>query len=654
MINTHIKTTHFKNCLGVFQGGGAKAIAFIGAYEQARKNGVFFSELAGTSAGSLFAALIAAGATPEYLSKLVSETNFQQFNAPKDKSISDKYGTKLSIYKRLVPSKYKFLVDFIENLGVYSSEQLEVWLNEKLSELLGMEGREVTFNDLRLPLHVVGTDLTNQNQITWSSETTPHHKVAHAVRCSCTIPVYFQPVDMQYVDGGLVSSLPTFSLSKRGHYDKVLCFTLSERRPKAQCLKSYLLNLAGAVIDGAVSIQEELQSNTYYIEIQNLDVGTTDFEKLSKKLIDSSINKGREAASKFFEHETINISNRQFKSERYSRDQILNFVVLEEAQNHEQVFISLQNTRLVYSLFPTIFDWVNNKLDITFITKTVEQTIAHLEPDKKSKEKPHEEYRRFLLKKFGIRLIELEEIPFSGFLFRSDAGDYDKSILLYEDEDQIKKVGNGVIYHPNQDTYAHKSLFESLTKDFDVNGSVAKTPSFKIESVSAGKITRALKNVKQYKPNKVHVQFKNVEIQKISSITKYVKSYKYFQIEKFIKTLSKAGIDLFEACAIKFEDDTEFLITPPVIEKFSEEYRLIEGNSRLIYCFRELELDSIQSIVVEHVSVNLPSSDSFSLSEVIVTSKDLIGKDRYTGFNFEAFRYIEEAVRPPKIYVGKI
>lgn len=70
---------YFTNCIAVFQGGGCKAIAYIGAYEKAYQEGVFFSELAGTSAGAVIAALIAAGASPEYMKKIVKELNFNVF-----------------------------------------------------------------------------------------------------------------------------------------------------------------------------------------------------------------------------------------------------------------------------------------------------------------------------------------------------------------------------------------------------------------------------------------------------------------------------------------------------------------------------------------------------------------------------------------------
>lgn len=205
------KTRNFKNCLGVFQGGGCKAIAFVGAYEEVKRRGVNFSELAGTSAGSIFAALIAAGATPEYLNNLVLNIDFKRFNRPVDKSVSEKYGFKgFSKVRKVIRKLFSdealhSLLDILDNLGLYSSEELESWLNDELKKLLNIKSGVITFKDLKLPLHVIATDLNKQQPIVWNLDKNPEYSVSHAVRCSCTIPLYFQPVDMSYLDGGLVS-----------------------------------------------------------------------------------------------------------------------------------------------------------------------------------------------------------------------------------------------------------------------------------------------------------------------------------------------------------------------------------------------------------------------------------------------------------------
>ncbi len=48
-------------CGAVFQGGGVRGIAFVGAVSALQKWGYEFENLAGTSAGAIVAALLAAG-----------------------------------------------------------------------------------------------------------------------------------------------------------------------------------------------------------------------------------------------------------------------------------------------------------------------------------------------------------------------------------------------------------------------------------------------------------------------------------------------------------------------------------------------------------------------------------------------------------------
>jgi len=70
------RTRFFQTCFGVFQGGGCRGAAFVGALEQATARGVDFAGVAGTSAGSIVAALLGAGATPDYLRKVLQELSF--------------------------------------------------------------------------------------------------------------------------------------------------------------------------------------------------------------------------------------------------------------------------------------------------------------------------------------------------------------------------------------------------------------------------------------------------------------------------------------------------------------------------------------------------------------------------------------------------
>lgn len=640
------KTVHFKNSLGVFQGGGCKAIAFVGAFEEARNRGVFFSEVAGTSAGSIFASLIAAGATPEYLKDLVNNTQFTQFNAPVDKKVSKEFGSKLGMIRGIFPGgPAKSILKFLRHLGLYSSNQLQVWLNEKLNELLGTEGKEITFSDLKLPLHVIATDISSQNQVTWSLKETPNEKVAYAVRCSCTIPFYFQPVDMRYVDGGLVSNLPTFSLQNHvGHYEKILCFTLSDKSSAVSDMKSYLTNMASAVIDGAVHIQGLLQSNTYHINIENLPVTTTAFDDLNEKNIQETMRIGKEAAEKFFDAETIKITERQSNIDKPTKDHILTSVVNENALDHKKILVCQPDTRLVYTLFPTILDWLHNNVEVIFVTKT---------EDSSHKDFQHELYRRLLLEKLGVRLVIIDSLPLSCFLFKSSHEENHTSIVMYSDEEQVRAAGHGKIYRSIADKYVHEYLWKSFEVHIQDIGlsAVTNESHFKIKKVPHSELKRSLKNVRQYRNNDIHIQLKNVNINNVKFLTRFVKSYKYNQIKKFIDILRHYEIYDFESYAIVSNDGTEFLITPPVVEKYNDDYRLIEGNSRFVYFFRELKVSKIKALVVENVTERLPSSGAYSLDSIIVTTKDKNGETRYEEFNYQDFRKIEENVRPPSKYI---
>jgi len=75
-------TSFFKSSAGVFQGGGCRAAAFVGAYSEAIRRGVSFAEVAGTSAGSMVAALIGAGANPDDLRAAIGQLDFNSFLRP--------------------------------------------------------------------------------------------------------------------------------------------------------------------------------------------------------------------------------------------------------------------------------------------------------------------------------------------------------------------------------------------------------------------------------------------------------------------------------------------------------------------------------------------------------------------------------------------
>lgn len=63
----------------VFSGGGVKAFAFIGVLQALYEKNIEIERVAGTSAGAIIAAFVAAGYQPDKLEQLFCELDLRSF-----------------------------------------------------------------------------------------------------------------------------------------------------------------------------------------------------------------------------------------------------------------------------------------------------------------------------------------------------------------------------------------------------------------------------------------------------------------------------------------------------------------------------------------------------------------------------------------------
>lgn len=187
---------------GVFSGGGIKGFALIGAYEVVEQRGFQFRRVAGTSAGSIIAALIAAGYTSGQIKHLMNELDVKKF---------------MDARKNIIPLAMTKWLYLYWRLGLYKGSELEKWLEEKLA-LKGIR----RFSDLPAQaLRIVASDLTNGRLVVLPDDLPSYginpaaFSVAKAVRMSCSIPYFFEPVKLSgvrqtslIVDGGVLSNFP--------------------------------------------------------------------------------------------------------------------------------------------------------------------------------------------------------------------------------------------------------------------------------------------------------------------------------------------------------------------------------------------------------------------------------------------------------------
>ncbi len=187
---------------GVFSGGGIKDFALVGAYQVLEEKGFRFDRLAGTSAGAILACFIAAGYTGKEIEQMLEEQDFQTLLDPR---------------KTILPFPIMKWFSLYWRMGLYQGKALEDWFMKKLA-LKGV----YTFGDLpEGTLRLIASDLTNGKLMVLpddlahygiSANTFP---VARALRMSCGIPFFFEPVKLNIgfgnsivVDGGVLSNFP--------------------------------------------------------------------------------------------------------------------------------------------------------------------------------------------------------------------------------------------------------------------------------------------------------------------------------------------------------------------------------------------------------------------------------------------------------------
>ena len=75
-----------KKIHAVFEGGGVKGTGLVGAVQVTEDRGYTFDRVAGTSAGAIIAALIAAGYTAAEMKEIMFALDYKKF---KDKGLGD-------------------------------------------------------------------------------------------------------------------------------------------------------------------------------------------------------------------------------------------------------------------------------------------------------------------------------------------------------------------------------------------------------------------------------------------------------------------------------------------------------------------------------------------------------------------------------------
>lgn len=287
-------------CDAVFEGGGVKGLAFIGAIQETEKQGYTYNRIAGTSAGSIIASLLAVGYSGAELEGMLDELSFLFFLKPNLIGRLPVFGKGLNL---------------LFGNGIYSSVYIEKWLGEKLRQK-GVQ----TFGDLPAgKLKIIVSDISNgklviipddlhQYHISWES-----FPVSLAVRISSSIPYFFQPYilympnkkKVYMVDGGLLSNYPIWLFDARhsprwptfGYRLRAAEFMQEPNKIRGPLTMFMALFSTMMEAHDRRHIEEANASRTVFIPVENIKA--TDFN-LTTKQKKQLVELGRSQTKQFF------------------------------------------------------------------------------------------------------------------------------------------------------------------------------------------------------------------------------------------------------------------------------------------------------------------------------------------------------------------
>jgi NTE family protein len=307
-----IKPLPEKRADAVFEGGGVKGIGLAGALYTAEKLGIKWQNVAGTSAGSIVASLVAAGYSANEILRILQGQDLEKF---KDKGPEDKMP--------LVGMAFSVL----SQLGIYEGNYIENWIRTLLAKRgkslfkdLLYEGPDAADERYRYTLRVVTAEVTGGELVVLPQDIARYEKdpddfsIARAVRMSTSIPGFFEPVKLGkriFVDGGMLSNFPVWLFDSDGVPewptfgfrlvdDKAIRDGQVRKRPrKIKGPTDYIVALVSTMMEAHDRYYIRTRNYVRTILIPTLGIRATDYDMKKERQLKLFLS-GARAAVKFF------------------------------------------------------------------------------------------------------------------------------------------------------------------------------------------------------------------------------------------------------------------------------------------------------------------------------------------------------------------
>lgn len=610
----------FEDCVGIFQGGGCRAAAYAGAYSAASARGVTFSEVAGTSAGSIAAVLIAAGATPPQLEQTLMSLDFS-------KLIEKPTGRWFAAKGRKAPGKIWNLLRFN---GLHSGKGIEDWVEEQLRTLLpDVTSKKVRFRDLPKPVGVIAADIQRHSPKVWNPTLTPDDSVAEAVRSSCSIPFFFQPHG-QYVDGGLLSNLP-LHIVEHDRFDRrrILAFTLVDDFSAAPPPSNFLTTaaaVASTITDGGKAIQSSIHHDVAEIVICSAHIKATDFDKMSTAAIKRLVTDGRQAANKYFDGGISAIPPVEPSQVSGHLAQTLATIADHILAARKSILISTRDTAWVFDLYTALLSARLNRVPITIVLP--HNHTASAEGAQQL------EILRSLGCEVGAHSADTKLCP-QAYVF--DEGSVEAVALVQSSEDRGIHARLLTTKEGDEDSI-------QLLTDHIRRADTSSDPTMGIPQLVRAPheaVHDALRSVSQYAGD-VRIEVREMRIDLVDSWARYAMVYKQSQQREMQRHLKGCDLRAFEPYYVQNGNKRSLAMPIVVEENPNGRCTVVNGLSRLLLLKRAGE-EMALCAVVSGVTAPAPANGVVNLSDVCVkVGKRRGAEHRYPNFVYRNVRKVED------------
>lgn len=294
----------------VFQGGGVKAYAYLGALRELEDAGILpqIERVAGTSAGALLGALVAMRLSVDEIQQVYQTIDQRQMPLGLAANVVDRQASATALERELgrLQDSFSSLRRLVTRFGLHSLEYGLAWMQETFARYCGngrctfAQFRDLGFRDL----HIVTTNISQHAIEVFCADATPDVAVVDALLISQTIPLYFEALRFDgrhfgrgshYADGGILLNYPIevfdnprYAVNNRWFVNGVNWETLGCRLyTPADCPKNtqpitnvvaYIQHLFEAMVAAQeVAFESDLADQRRTINISNCCVRSTDF-----------------------------------------------------------------------------------------------------------------------------------------------------------------------------------------------------------------------------------------------------------------------------------------------------------------------------------------------------------------------------------------